>query len=128
MKRKELGTIGEKLARDFLKKRGYRILETNFRCREGEIDIVAQKGDYLIFIEVRTKTSTGFGTPEESVTSAKKDKLIASALAYLDTHQNLPSQWRIDFMAVELDKEGKTTRIELIEEAITQEQRLKRTS
>ncbi len=128
MKRKELGTIGEKLARDFLKKRGYRILETNFRCREGEIDIIAQKGDYLIFIEVRTKTSTGFGTPEESVTSAKKDKLIASALAYLDTHQNLPSQWRIDFMAVELDKEGKTTRIELIEEAITQEQRLKRTS
>lgn len=119
MKRKELGAIGEKLAKDFLKKKGYRIRETNFHCREGEIDIVAQKKDCLVFVEVRTKTSAGFGSPEESVTSAKKERLIASALVYLNSHQDLPSLWRIDFVAVELDQNGKATRIELIENAIS---------
>jgi putative endonuclease len=118
MKRKELGATGEKLARDFLKKKGYRIRETNFRCREGEIDIIAQKKDYLVFIEVRTKTSSSFGSPEESVTFAKKEKLIASALAYLNSHKDLPASWRIDFIAVELDQKDKATRIELIENAV----------
>jgi len=118
MKRKELGNTGEKLARDFLKKKGYKIRDTNFRCREGEIDIVAEKKGCLVFVEVRTKASSGFGSPEESVTFAKKEKLIASALTYLNNHQNLPESWRIDFVAVELDPNGKTTRIELIENAI----------
>ncbi len=119
MKRKELGDIGEKLARDFLKKKGYKIRETNFRCREGEIDIIAQKKGCLAFVEVRTKTSSDFGSPEESVTFAKKEKLIASALSYLNIHKDLPESWRIDFVAVELDPKGKTTRIELIENAIS---------
>lgn len=119
MKRRELGDIGEKLARKFLKKKGYRILETNFRCREGEIDIIAKQKDYLVFVEVRTKTSSGFGSPEESVTFAKKEKLIASALTYMGSHQNLPDNWRIDFIGVELDQKGKATRIELIESAIS---------
>ena len=119
MKRRELGAIGEKLAKNFLKKKGYRILETNFRCREGEIDIVAQQKDYLVFVEVRTKTGSSFGSPEESVTFAKKEKLIASALVYLDSHRNRPSLWRIDFVAVELDQKGKATRIEIIENAIS---------
>jgi putative endonuclease len=119
MKRKELGATGEKLARDFLKKKGYKIRATNFRCREGEIDIVAEKKGCLVFVEVRTKASSGFGSPEESVTFAKKEKLIASALTYLNNHQNLPESWRIDFVAVELDPNGKTTRIELIENAIS---------
>ena len=119
MKRKELGDIGEELARKFLKKKGYRIHETNFRCREGEIDIIAEQKDYLVFIEVRTKTSTSFGSPEESVTFAKKEKLIASALAYMGSHKDLPDNWRIDFVGIELDPKGKTTRIELIENAVS---------
>jgi len=118
MKRKELGATGEKLARDFLKKKGYKIRDTNFRCREGEIDIIAQKKDCLVFVEVRTKTSSGFGSPEESVTFAKKERLIASALSYLNSHKDLPKSWRIDFVAVELDPKGKATRIELIENAL----------
>jgi putative endonuclease len=118
MKRKELGNTGEKLARDFLKKKGYKIRDTNFRCREGEIDIVAEKKGCLVFVEVRTKASSGFGSPEESVTFAKKEKLIASALTYLNNHQNLPESWRIDFVAVEFDQKGKAKRIELIENAI----------
>ena len=119
MKRRDLGALGEKLAKDFLKKKGYRIRESNFRCREGEIDIIAERKNYLVFVEVRTKTSSSFGSPEESVTSAKKEKLITLALTYLDSHKNLPSLWRIDFVAVELDQNGKVTRIELIENAIS---------
>ena len=119
MNRKEVGVLGEKLAKNFLKKKGYRVRETNFRCRHGEIDIIAEKKDCLIFIEVRTKTSTDFGSPEESITFAKKEKLIASALAYQNVHQNLPLSWRIDFVAVELDQKGKATRIELIENAVS---------
>ena len=119
MKRKELGDIGEELARKFLKKKGYRIHETNFRCREGEIDIIAEHKDYLVFVEVRTKTTSSFGSPEESVTSAKKEKLIASALAYMSSHKDLPDNWRIDFVGIELDGKGKATRIELIQNAIS---------
>ena len=118
MKRKELGNIGEKLARDFLKKKGYRIHETNFRCRAGEIDIIAQKKDCLAFIEVRTKSSASFGSPEESVSVAKKEKLVVTALSYLSSHQRLPSNWRIDFIGIELDHKGKATRIEHIENAV----------
>ena len=118
MMRKEVGNRGEKLARDFLKKNKYRIIETNFHCREGEIDIVAKKKDYLVFIEVRTKTSADFGLPEESITYTKKGKLIATALSYIDTHKNLPDLWRVDFVAVELNDQGKVDRIELFENVI----------
>ena len=120
MNRQEVGKLGEKLAQKFLKKKGYRILETDFRCRMGEIDIVAQQKDYLVFVEVRTKSSLDFGTPEESITQSKKEKLIASALTYISTHQNLPPLWRIDVVAIEVDQKGKSKRIELIENAITQ--------
>ncbi len=116
--RKQLGALGEKLAKDFLKKRGYRIAETNFKCRSGEIDIIAEQGGCLSFVEVRSKSSLEFGTPEESITPSKKEKLINSALTYLSTHKDLPSQWRIDLVAVELDQNGKTRRIELIQNII----------
>ncbi len=120
MDRQEVGKLGEKTAQKFLKKRGYRIRETGFRCRHGEIDIIAQQKDYLVFVGVRTKISLDFGTPEESITQAKKEKLIASALTYTGTHQNLPPLWRIDVVAIELDDKGKTKRIEHIENAIEQ--------
>lgn len=118
MKRKELGVIGEKLAIGFLKKKGYRIRETNFRCRHGEIDIIAQKKDCLIFIEVRTKSGSAFGTPEESMTTAKKKKLVSTALGYIQSHDELPAQWRIDFIAIEMSYNGKPSRIDLIENAV----------
>ena len=119
--RQRLGQLGEKLAREFLKKRGYRIRETGFRCRHGEIDIVAQRKNCLVFVEVRARCSPDFGTPEESLTHAKKRRIIASALAYTAAYEDLPSQWRIDVVALELDDRGKTTRIEHIENAIEQD-------
>jgi len=118
MKRSIAGNVGEKIAAGFLKKRGYRILETNFRCRTGEIDIVAEKDGCLVFIEVRTKTSVEFGLPEESVTRAKREKLVNTALTYLASHESTPETWRIDFVAVELDQQGKATRLEVIENAV----------
>ena len=121
MDRQEVGKLGEKAARKFLKKRGYRIRETGFRCPRGEIDIIAQQKDYLVFVEVRTKSNLDFGTPEESITQAKKKKLVTLALTYTNTHKNLPSLWRIDVVAIELDDKGKTKRIELIENAIEQD-------
>ena len=120
MKRIDTGRLGEKLGKDFLKKRGYHILETNYHCREGEIDIVARHKDYLVFVEVRTKTSLEFGSPEESVTQAKKKRMIATAYYYRQTHDNLPSSWRIDFVAVGLNQKGKLSHIELIENAVSQ--------
>jgi putative endonuclease len=121
MNRQEIGKLGEKLAQKFLKKRGYRIRETNFHCRQGEVDIIARQGDYLVFIEVRTKSNLDFGSPEESITQSKKEKLIAVALTYITTHQKLPPLWRIDVVALEVSDKGKTKRIELIENAIEQE-------
>ncbi len=118
MKRRDTGILGEKLAGDFLKKRGYRILETNYRCPEGEIDIVARHKDSLVFVEVRTRTSREFGSPEESITPAKKERMRSAALRYQQTHDNLPQFWRIDVVAVELGENGQPSRIELIENAV----------
>ena len=118
MKRRDTGVLGEKLAQDFLKKQGYLILETNYRCSEGEIDIVARHGEFLVFVEVRTKKSLQYGSPEESVTPTKMAKLRAVAAHYLQAHHDLPPSWRIDVVAIEMDRNNKPLRIELIENAV----------
>jgi putative endonuclease len=117
--RKALGELGERWAREYLERHGYRIRETNFRCREGEIDIVAEHEGCLVFVEVRTKTSAAFGSPEESVNVAKQEKLVAVALSYLQTHDDLPSDWRIDVVAIEVSPRGRVTRTELIQNAVS---------
>ena len=119
MKRRDTGILGEKLARDFLKKQGYRIIETNYRCPPGEIDIIAKHKDCLVFIEVRAKRSLEFGSPEESITRAEIGRLRTAASHYRQTHDNLSPSWRIDVVAVELDQNGKPSRIELIDNAIS---------
>jgi len=118
LNRKLLGEQGEKWARDFLKKKGYRITETNYRCREGEIDIIAEQKDCLVFVEVRTRTGSDFGSPEESVTPAKKEKLVSLALGYLQNHRKVPPYWRFDVVAIEVGRDGKPVRMDLIVNAI----------
>lgn len=118
MNRRQLGILGEKLAQEHLKKLGYRLRQFNFRCAEGEIDIVAEQDDYLVFVEVRTKSGPAFGTPEESITASKKEKLIATAQTYLEAHEQQLSFWRIDVVAVELEPGGKLKRIEVIQNAV----------
>ncbi len=118
MKRRDTGILGERLARDFLGKNGYHILESNYRCQEGEVDIIAQHGDTLVFVEVRTKKSQQFGSPEESITPAKMERLRKVAAHYGQAHENLPDSWRIDVVAIELNRKGRVSRIELIENAV----------
>ncbi len=121
MKRRETGALGERIACDFLGKNGYEILENNYRCPEGEIDIIAKQEDTLVFVEVRTKRSRLFGSPEESITPAKREKLRTLAQYYRQEHENLPLNWRIDVVAIEMEKSCKVTRIEIIENAVDEE-------
>jgi putative endonuclease len=121
MQRKATGALGEKYARDFLKKKGYRLVETNYRCPHGEIDIIARHKDSLVFIEVRTKTSLAFGSPEESISFTKRNHMRATAFQYIQSHQDLPEQWSIGLVAVELDQSGKVSRIELLDNAVGEE-------
>ncbi|MGB6837955.1 MAG: YraN family protein, partial [Dehalococcoidia bacterium] len=69
--RRRLGDFGERVAAAHLEAKGYRILARNYRCREGEIDLVAQQGDVLVFVEVRARRGEGAGTAAESVTQVK---------------------------------------------------------
>jgi len=82
------------------------IKATNWRCRESEIDIVAQKNDETVFVEVRAKSSNEFGTPAESVTRRKQAKLIAAAERYVSETIDPIIEWRIDFIGIEFNSSG----------------------
>ncbi len=81
--RLSLGDRGEMVAWNFLTQRGYKILEKNYRCRLGEIDVVAEKKSKIVFVEIKTRTTHAFGSPEESVHRAKQRKLLQLAEWYL---------------------------------------------
>ena len=95
-----LGSWGERLAAEHLRRRGYDVLETNYRCPRGEIDIVARDGQSLVFVEVRTRRSSSHGTPQESITTAKQRKLVEVAQTYLQEREVGEVSWRIDVVAV----------------------------
>src|SRR5258708_29297123 len=115
--RQKLGRLGERLASDSLEERGYRIIERNFRCRSGEIDLVAEEGQDLVFVEVKTRRGTSRGLPEEAITSRKARKLQEVAFYYLDA-QNLPDcSWRIDVVAVQFSSTGRLEEIRVYQHA-----------
>ncbi|MDO8531051.1 MAG: YraN family protein [Dehalococcoidia bacterium] len=116
--RKRTGDWGERFARTYLEQRGYRILETNYRCPYGEIDLVAGKGDCLVFVEVRTRRGRAFGTPEESVTPRKIEHLKSTAEHYLQSHADHAPSWRIDVVALELGEGRRLERINHLENAV----------
>lgn len=112
--RRRLGARGERAARAYLEQEGYAVLETNHRTPSGEIDIVAREGDCLVFVEVRTRRGDAYGTPEESITPAKRAKLIELAESYIQAHEGSPELWRIDVVAVEIAADGTIARIALV--------------
>ena len=116
--RKRLGNVGEEIATRELTRRGYAVRERNWRCPEGELDMVAEQGEALVFVEVRTRRGDRFGTPEESITLAKRAHLIAAAQAYLQAHSLQDRDWRIDVVAVEMSAQGRLWRVDVIENAI----------
>jgi len=115
MTRKETGDWGERLALNHLKKKGYRILETNYRCPMGEIDIVAMHKKCLVLVEVRTKSNPLYGTPEESITKTKALHMERTAEYYRQQHPKAPPDWRIDLIAIEGDIEGNLLRMTHLE-------------
>ena len=114
-----LGELGEQAARGYLERTGFTVLDTNFRCPHGEIDIVARDSDAVVFVEVRSRRGGSFGTPEESITAGKARRLIATAQTYLQSREGLPPNWRIDLVAVDVDSRGHISRIEPTENAVT---------
>jgi putative endonuclease len=118
LSRRALGQLGEDLAADHLRHEGYEILERNYRCPEGEVDIVARDGHRLAFVEVRARRSLAFGTPEESVTPRKQSRLSAVARAYIQEHNHSDVDWGIDVVAIELSPNGLVRRINLLRNAV----------
>ena len=116
--RTALGKLGEELARRMLQELGNTILDTNYRCRWGEVDIVAQDGDDIVFVEVRTCSSAQFGTPEESITEAKIERLVSTAQEYLQSKHRESTNWRIDLVAVRMRGDGQMLRIDHIKHAV----------
>jgi putative endonuclease len=95
----KLGEKGEGLAVKFLQKKGYRIIRQNFRTSLGEIDIIAEDGDILVFVEVKTRESLYYGRPFESVNARKKRKIAGTAMLYLKRYEELPP-CRFDVVSV----------------------------
>ena len=116
--RQSLGQRGEDYAAQYLIDRGYAVRARNWRCPVGEIDLVTEKDQRLIFVEVRTRRGDRLGTPEESITPAKRAKLIAAAQTYLAEHNQTDRDWRIDVVAIEIGSRGEVKRCTLIENAI----------
>jgi putative endonuclease len=115
-RRVRLGRRGEDLAVAELTRRGYEIVARNWRCAVGEVDIVARLDAALHFFEVRTRRGREFGTPEESLTPAKQQRMIDVALTYLAEHgmdDVHGADWRVGMVAVEMDRTGRLLRLEV---------------
>lgn len=116
----EIGRRGEEAAVDFLKRRGYKIIEKNYKNKLGEIDIIAKDGDTLCFIEVKTRTNFKFGFPQEAITTFKQKKINKVALSYLKQYNLLNISSRFDIISVVLNNKQKFD-IEIIKDAFSSE-------
>ena len=104
------GQLGENLAKEFLKKKGYKIIDANYRTKLSEIDLIAQFKDIMVFIEVRTRTGDKFGMPEQSLTKKKVNKVVKNAQMYM-LYKGYADKYRIDAVCVVLDKNKKLLRL-----------------
>jgi len=117
--KKDLGDLGEKIAREYLEKKGYKILDKNFRYSNfGELDVVAQRGNPssakasaggdIFFFEVKTRNKTGPGGfwPEDNITYDKQKKLIKLSQIWLSKFKLLDRSWQIDILAIEIYRDG----------------------
>lgn len=99
MNKRKTGTAYEKKAAAYLKDRGYRILEKNYRCPLGEIDLIAEENGYLVFVEVKYRRTSGLGTGEEAVNSRKQRRIVSTAKWYLMEHR-VQRRCRFDVVAI----------------------------
>jgi putative endonuclease len=117
MTKQSLGTKGETLAAQYLEQNGYKIVTMNWRCRQGEIDIVAQQGETYVFCEVKTRHNTTVQDALASITASKQKKLLKAVYHYLQEHQLDEVLWRIDAMGIVFPQNGKPI-IEHVEDAL----------
>lgn len=117
--RQELGALGEQLAAEYLQQNGYRIAARNWRCRSGELDIVAENDELLVFIEVRSRTNTGtFGTGQESIDIRKQRKVRETAQVYMyakKTNESIPV--RFDVICAVFHPDGTLDKLDYIRNA-----------
>lgn len=111
----EYGKSAEKTAVKHLRKNGYKIIETNYRCKRGEIDVVAKQGKYLVFCEVKARRNKNYGSALEGVTPSKIRRIRLSAEDYLVRKKLLGVDCRFDVLTIDESDEG--VRIELITNA-----------
>ncbi len=127
--RRQLGNTGETLALQALTAAGLTILDRNWRCAAGELDIIAQEtapdfvsgnpqAPWLVLVEVRTRRGEAFGTALQAVTPRKAAKLREVAEHYVQAH-NWTGPWRIDFVAVQMDSSGRLLAVEHVRHAVT---------
>ena len=116
--RQRLGEFGERLAVQHLESRGYRIHQRNFRTRAGEIDIIAEGDGVLAFVEVRARRGGAMGSAVESLTPAKRRRLVALAEAYGQDRAHLPAERRIDVIALDLAPDGRLLSLRHMEGAV----------
>jgi len=114
---KETGNLGEKISENFLIESGYTILDKNFRCKIGEIDIIAKDGNYICFVEVKTRYGDLFGSPCESVTYSKQQKISKVAQMYIMKKRLFKFFFRFDVIEVILNKEDDSFSIKFIKNA-----------
>lgn len=112
-----LGRIGEEAAVELLVDRGYRILDRNFRCPLGELDLVAAHGGTIVFIEVKTRTTADCGDPFEAITPRKQHRLTRLATYYLKGRDAIHGPARFDAVSVTVSPDGRIQRVEVITNA-----------
>jgi putative endonuclease len=113
--KKELGRRGEELAAQYLRRNGYELIQRNYVCKMGEMDIIAKEKDTLVFIEVKTRTSTTFGPPQLAVNPKKQLQMSKVALYFLKEKKLENAKARFDVVAILLGPKGEE--IELIKDA-----------
>ena len=117
--RRGLGTAGENHARRYLESRGMLFIESNWRCRSGELDLVMRYGDELVFVEVKTRHGEDMGRAEEGVSAAQTRRLLRAGEIYVAQHPAVHDViWRIDLVAITLDPGGAVRRVSHIPNAI----------
>ena len=116
----EVGRIGERIARHHLEGKGYRIVDANYQCRWGEVDLIALDGSVWVFVEVRTRRSAGYGSPEESVTPSKARRLTLTAQDFLRQRVAASAnlEWRIDLVAIRLGPNRRVLSINHLENIV----------
>ena len=115
MNKKQLGHYGEWLAKNYLAEKGYKVLATNYRVhQQGEIDLVCEKDERLVFVEVKTRTNQNFGFPEQAVSKNKINHLVYASLDYLEKNNFLGS-WQIDVISVLISRQKNLVEIKHFE-------------